>query len=393
MVRPPLLTWGALLLALVGLRQPFGLSADPRALPGLLNNHVRISYEEDSEKKNITGELVAERPGFGYLVLDSDGGLTAIDPKEFRSMDTLDTVLPITSATEMGQKLLALMPAGSQFIASEHFVVCFNTTETYARWNIDLYEKLYKSFHRFWKSKGVELVEPRFPLAALVFEKKADYVRYASQEFKGSENTFGYYHQGTNRLASYDLTGIEGMIPAGAKVNRVALISQILSRPEAERTVATIIHEACHQIAFNCGLQVRLGHNPLWLSEGLATFFETPDLRGGVAIGKINQHNYRNLLKYAPNRPGDSLTTLLLDDSRLRNSDTTANGYAEAWGLTHFLLQSKPKEFANYIRQLREIPIGVQPAGKERLDLFRDCFGQDINKLDREFAKHIQLMR
>ncbi|MBU6174791.1 MAG: hypothetical protein KGQ60_13360, partial [Planctomycetes bacterium] len=215
MVRPPSLTWGALLLALVGLRQPFGLSADPRALPGLLNNHVRISYEEDSEKKNITGELVAERPGFGYLVLDSDGGLTAIDPKEFRSMDTLDTVLPITSATEMGQKLLALMPAGSQFIASEHFVVCFNTTETYARWNIDLYEKLYKSFHRFWKSKGVELVEPRFPLAALVFEKKADYVRYASREFKGSENTFGYYHQGTNRLASYDLTGIEGMIPAG----------------------------------------------------------------------------------------------------------------------------------------------------------------------------------
>ena len=41
----------------------------------------------------------------------------------------------------------------------------------------------------------------------------------------------------------------------------------------------TVIHEATHQIAFNCGLHTRYADNPLWLTEGMALYFETPDLR------------------------------------------------------------------------------------------------------------------
>jgi hypothetical protein len=281
-------------------------------------------------------------------------------------------------------------------LATEHFLLCYNTTEAYARWNVDLYERLYRGFHRFWKSKGLELSRPRFPLVSLIFETKADYVRYASQEFQGSENTFGYYHQGTNRLASYDLTGVEGMIPSNLRVNRDTLVQQILSRPEAERTVATIVHEACHQIAFNCGLQTRLGANPLWLSEGLATYFESPDLtsKGGWGgIGKINQHNYSNLVQYLPTRPSESLTLLLSDDNRLRNGETMTQSYAEAWGLTHYLVQTRSKDFVKYLQRVREIPIGTQPSTRERLDMFRSCFGDDLTKIDRDFLRHLQRLR
>ena len=86
------------------------------------------------------------------------------------------------------------------------------------------------------------------------------------------------------RRATFDLTGIEGVLPPGAKVSREDLLAEIFSRPEAERQIATILHEACHQIAFNTGLQTRLGDYPLWVSEGIATFFEATDLRPEVCM-------------------------------------------------------------------------------------------------------------
>jgi hypothetical protein len=357
---------------------------------------VRIFFDDDGAEKSAVGELVAQRAGFGYLVLDECGVLTAIEPIDFIKMESTQQKLAPVTSKEMGERVLPRMPPGSKFVTSEHFVVCYNTSEAYARWNIDLFERLYKGFHRYWKSKGFELHKPRFPLVAMVFETKADYVRYASQEFKGSENTFGYYHQGTNRLASYDLTGIEGIIPPGMKVTKDLLVNQILSRPEAERTVATIVHEACHQIAFNSGLQKRLGSNPLWLSEGIATYFESPDLssKGGWGgIGKINQHNYKNLGSYIPIRAADSLTLLLTDDNRLRNGDTMTNSYAEAWGLTHFLLQTKSKDMVKYLQLIHETDYGVQASAKDRLELFRSCFGDDLAKIDRDFVRHLQRLR
>ena len=56
--------------------------------------------------------------------------------------------------------------------------------------------------------------------------------------------------------------------------------------------VATIIHEATHQLAFNRGLQARFADVPLWVSEGIALYFETPDLRnsrGWQTVGAVNR--------------------------------------------------------------------------------------------------------
>ncbi|MFN7840378.1 MAG: DUF1570 domain-containing protein [Pirellula sp.] len=349
---------------------------------------VRITYETAEGAKSITGELVAERPGLGHLLLGSDGVLVVVSPDQFESLEELSEPLSITPANELGGKVLEEMPVGSKFFTTDHYVVCYNTTETYARWNASLYEKRLTGFLKFWQSKGLKLQRPRFPLVAMIFATKDDYVAYAKQDFEGSEGTFGYYHQSKNRLASYDLTGVEGVLPAGVKVNRDALLSTILSRPEAERTVSTVIHEASHQMAFNCGLQTRLGDNPLWLSEGLATFFETP-----AGIGKLNTFNYANLLQTLPGRPQNALATLLVDDSRLRNAETTTIAYAESWGLFHFLVNANPKAMVKYLTLIRKLPIGSPTDSKERLELFQACFGDDLEKLERDFLKHIRKIR
>lgn len=357
---------------------------------------VTARFRIHGENYQVTGELLVDHPQYGYLILDSDGALAVIPPDSQVDLKKNSTPLVPTDAKELADKQLEFMPEGSKSIRTEHFVVCYNTTDAYARWNADLYENLYRGFYRFWKTKGIDLKEPRFPLVALIFESKDDYVQFASKEFASAESTFGYYHQETNRLASYDLTGVEGMLPVGAKVNRGLLVQEILSRPEAERTVATVIHEACHQLAFNSGLQTRLGANPLWLSEGLAMYFETPDLKtktGWRKAGATNYHNLYNFLEYAPSRSEDSLTLLLTDDDRLKTAENRKYGYAEAWAFTHFLLQSKAKEFTIYLREIREIPVGTSVSGKDRLDLFCKCVGKDLARIDRDFLRHVQRLR
>ena len=375
--------------------------AQPQATEGvaekpIIGSVLRVSFEAASQLRVVTGELVALDGAMGQLILDADGQLTAIAPNELKRVEELSEPLVATPAKELATKVLGLMPAGSKSIVTDHFVVCYNTSDVYARWNSELYEKLFKGFYRFWKEKGVELTPPRFPLVALVFETKEDYVRYASKEFAGAQHTIGYYHQSTNRLASCDLTGIEGSIPSKAQILRAELINQIISRPQAERTIATIVHEACHQISFNSGLQVRLGDSPLWLSEGLATFFESPDLasqNGWGGVGRLNKHNFVNLANYIPKRGADSLESLLLDDSRLRNGETMSSSYAEAWGLTYYLLKSKPKQFVAYMDGIREKPQGSRSSPKDRIELFRQCFGEDLGKIDKDFIRFMQVQK
>lgn len=366
----------------------FVLALQPPGEDSASSKVVRITFTTPQGTASKTGELVVERPGLGYLLLNSDGALEVVSPDQFESLEELSEPLSITPANELGEKILGEMPAGSKFFTTDHYVVCFNTTETYARWNASLYEKRLAGFLKYWQSKGLKLQKPKFPLVAMIFATKEDYVAYAKQDFEGAEGTFGYYHQSKNRLASYDLTGVEGVLPAGVKVNRDALLTTILSRPEAERTVSTVIHEASHQMAFNCGLQTRLGDNPLWLSEGIATFFETP-----AGIGKLNTFNYANLMQTLPTRGPDALATLLIDDSRFRNGESTTIAYAESWGLFHFLVNSNPKAMVKYLTLVRKLPIGAPADSKERLALFQACFGEDLEKIERDFLKHIRKIR
>jgi hypothetical protein len=81
-------------------------------------------------------------------------------------------------------------------------------------------------------------------------------------------------------------------------------INEMLSQPAAVPLVATIVHEATHQIAFNCGLQQRYADIPLWLCEGMAVYFEAPDLtstRGWRGIGRVNYPRLETFRKNVPN--------------------------------------------------------------------------------------------
>jgi hypothetical protein len=230
-----------------------------------------------------------------------------------------------------------------------------------------------------------------------VFDDQTSYETYARAELAGAaRSVIGYYSLRTNRVAMYDLTGSKGLQGAVRRFASTAQINTLLAQPGAERMVATIIHEATHQMAYNCGLHKRYADIPLWVSEGLAIFFETPDLRssqGWRNIGGVHASRLAQFRHYLSGRPPDSLRTLLADDSRFRQADTALDAYAEAWALSHFLIATRSKDYVRYQQQLGAKPLLIYDTPEERVSEFQQAFGEDLAALDAEFLRYVAGLR
>jgi hypothetical protein len=327
----------------------------------------------------------------GVLLLARDGALWPIAKEEL--VERRSDAKPFTplSRDELARQLAAELP-GFKAHHTQHYVIYHNTSPAYARWVGSLFEGLHKAFYNYWGRRGAELHEPAFPLVAIVFDGQPSYANYARAEIGDTANSIiGYYNLKTNRMTSYDLTGVE----AGglAERNAQARINQILSQPGAERTVATIVHEATHQLAFNSGLQVRFADAPFWVSEGIAIFFETPSpdsAKGWRNIGGVNRVNLVNFRKYLPRRPPGSLESLLIDDQRFKDSSTSADAYAEAWALNYYFLHIRSEAYVKYLTALAELKPLIDADPAARIKHFKQFFGEDLLSVENDFLRYMR---
>lgn len=355
------------------------------------------SDSQPAPKGAVRGEVVSELDEGRLLLLTEDGQLWTLEKDAIVSSSPSDTPFTPLTSDQIYEQFQQQLPGGFSVYKTRHYVLIYNTSEVYVKWVAELFEHLYRGFYNYWRSKGFRISEPRFPLVAVVFSNRPSYLVYAEREIgKSAEAMIGYYNMKTNRIVTYDMTGVDGVVPRGTRIASPAVIQQILSQPQAERTVATIIHEAVHQLAYNSGLQVRLADNPLWLSEGIAMFFETPDAnnpKGWGAIGKVNPHNMRLFAQYVPQRPADSLLTLISQDQRLRSSETSSQAYPESWALTYYLMILKNKQFVAYLKELAEQPpLAGESSERERIELFKKHFGADLTELDKDLINFYRRM-
>jgi hypothetical protein len=131
----------------------------------------------------------------------------------------------------------------------------------------------------------------------------------------------------------------------------------------------------------------------LWLSEGLAMFFETPDLtssKGWRTIGAVNRPRLVRFRQYLKTRYADSLETLIADDKRFRDTTTALDAYAEAWALNYFLINHYPEEYAAYLKLLGEKGPLLTDSPDVRVAEFRKAFGKELDELDREFQQQLR---
>lgn len=366
------------------------LGLAPWLVGGWEEPHLAIQLKTG---KAVQGRVVVEADDGGYLLMQADGALAVIQPEEIESQKEVGEPFAFQSSEEIKQRLLEELP-GFRVMATKHYVIAYDTSDAYAKWVGVQFEGLMSRFSQFWTTRKFKVKDPAVPLVALVFRSKESYETYATSEIgDAAKGMLGYYNVKSNRVWIYDLTGVESQLSGGQVVDRFELVNTILSKPEAERSVATILHEAVHQLAYNTGMQTRLAGNPFWVSEGLAIYFESPDFSNGGkgTIGAINRTNLERFQQFLPRREGEGrgLMQLLCDDQRFRQADQQSAAYGESWAFNYFLLERKRDKYVKYLQHLSKLaPLEVQTSRQRIADV--EKYLGSIKKLDQEFLEFVR---
>ena len=373
----------------------FLLVAIPTVACGIEN--VVIQRDSESQKRFLSGRIITEARDGGILLQTRDGFVWAIQPTEILERSTDDATFSPYSRKEIEEVLREEFPDDFRIHVTAHYVVCYNTSQAYAEWCGAVYEQLYRAFQNYWRRRGLDLHDPEFPLVAVVFRDQTSFQDYSEGELGDAvQSIIGYYSLTTNRVTMYDLTGIEAFRARYKRELTARELNFALAAPEMERTVATVVHEATHQIAFNCGVHERFADIPLWLSEGIAMYFETPDLRssrGWRNIGGVNYVRLHEFRQGMSKRPEEALQALLQDDQRFARTDEMAQAYPESWALVFYLIRKKPKPFVEYLRTVSQIKALIEDSPVKRLDDFRAAFGHDLERLDRDMLRSLSRLR
>ncbi|MDO4571397.1 MAG: DUF1570 domain-containing protein [Planctomycetia bacterium] len=352
---------------------------------------------ESGEKRTSLGRVVATATdGSMLLFQERTGEMHSITPDMVvRSLRDARPFEPMTP-DEVAKEYMEQLPGEFKLHKTAHYTILYSTSEEYARWAGILMERLYDTFESFWKKLGVDLAEPEFPLVIVIFANMREYHDFADDEMGGiGTDVIGYYNFMTNRVVCYDLSGSETYAPDRASKPFRSVISEILSRPQAKKQVATIIHEAVHQLAYNRGIAVRGGDTPLWFNEGIALYFESPNFSndyGWRGIGRVNPFRLPAFHDFLTRREPGELKIFLTDDSLFTQAETVGDAYAEAWALTWFLIRSRPKEYAEYMRTLAKKKPLVGDSPEDRLADFEAAFGPVLD-LDRTFTQRMKKVK
>ena len=349
-------------------------------------------------ERRLQGRIVVEAQDSSLLFEASDGRLWIIKADQLVNKTDNDEVAPSLTAAEMEKQLLGELPEGFKVHSTDHFIIAYNTEKSYAKWLGGVYEQLFKGFSQYWERKRkFELDEPKFPLVVIVFSSFEEYSAQVKRELEQDPGSMvAYYNLMTNRVIMFDLTS--NFRSAGNALDTDRKIYEILANPNALPMVATVVHEGTHQLMFNMGMQTRFADTPLWVNEGLAMFFETPDMdspKGWRTIGQVNPLRLANFRQQLGSRVGggESLKALLTNDMEFRDPQKTLALYAEAWALNYFLLTKHSKEYVAYLKVLSEKKPLMTDTPEQRLKDFETAIGLDLRTLDAEFIEYVQKLR
>ncbi|NNF42427.1 MAG: DUF1570 domain-containing protein [Phycisphaerales bacterium] len=285
-------------------------------------------------------------------------------------------------------------------------------------------ERSYEQFVRFVNRSGVRAVPPRHKLVAVVFNQRSDFQAFAKRDGTGGRIA-GYYRQPEDRLVFYHVESNENVAAARAELDRslseiddlykasrragsvgqradaAAMRAEMTRRMDRwhqragavdefarQQSISVTVHEAIHQLMFHTGVQSARVQHPLWLSEGLATMFETDEPH--LPFGPRHDYAPRRIGFYAiadrdlivPLRSFIGATPQQLTGTPA----ATVVLYHQAYALVSWLAVHEKRGFAEYLRRLNDLPAGV-PSASTQLATFEAAFG-DIERLERRWLRH-----
>lgn len=351
----------------------------------------RVTFTDaKSVTRTIESRVLLEAHDGGLLLEGRDGRLWNVTPKQLQTNEISNDAFRPLSADQLGEQLAKEVAefgikTPTQVVVTKHYVICSTAGRVYAEWCGTLFERLHDAFQTYWKDAGLELREAEFPLPAVVLRDRTEFAEFATKHDRpDAAQAPGYFSEPTNRVILFDLTA--GPNSASAKT-----AGDIRRKLDASPfNVATMIHEATHQLAFNSGLHTRYADNPRWLTEGMAMFFEVPDLdsrTGWKTIGRINaprMRDYREVIR-SP-REALPLADLIRSDGSFLKNDQSRAAYAESWALTFYLLKTRREETVSLLKTIQLKPRLIADAPDDRVRDFQSAFG-DIAELERDWKK------
>ena len=246
---------------------------------------------------------------------------------------------------------------------SAHFEVAHTLEATTAADLSQLLEVLYARYLEASRAAGFRPRVPAGPLPWLCLSDPLAFAPYAGPREGGMPaDDQSYYSACTNTVAL--LCAAEG--GAGQGTTGRSLVGFETWR---------ISHEVAHQMSFNTGLQTRGVLYPVWVSEGLATQFETHDPREGGFAGANPARQRRLAAAFRQGRLRPLGEMVVLTDPPT-DHEARLDVYAQSWGLVQFLSQREPRAFRRYLYTLAMRPSGRRPLAALQAE-FAAAFGPD----------------
>jgi hypothetical protein len=370
-----------------------GFAEEPNKIPRPVL--VRVSFRGDGDRvEHVEGRVLVTDQQGGLLIEDAAGAYWTVTADQLADRTDRKVPFEALNAEQLGAALREAAGMEAVVVTTSHYVIASRASRAYAKWCGALFERLRTGFLNYWDRAKLPLAPTDAPLPVIIFATRAQYAEYARNDGAAAlAEGFGYYSARTNRVVLFDLTSEGGGQPLGDSASRDEIQRRLSG---ATASIATVVHEATHQLAFNSGLQTRYADNPMWITEGLAMFFETPDLKsssGWQSIGKVNGYRLTMFRNGLPNRTADSLTTLIQNDDRFRDPEQLLPAYAESWTLVHFLASTRREKLVDYLQTIRAKPRLIFDAPETRLAEFQQAFGDDLEAIDRDFKKHAARLR
>lgn len=353
-----------------------------------------------------------------FWLMQTDGRIHELSVSKTNRFRQVSPKFSAASPTVIAGELKKELGKGYAVATSRNYIVAAGT-EAKARQFSNVLEETYRAFRHYFSVRGLKLSDPDVPLVAIVFTTQKQFSEYShADRVPGGVGLKGYYSPMSNRVALFEADEnvaerVPGESTAADRLSQLAsgAMSPVngepvnpfatLARPAVFGKVEgdlkdTLVHEAVHQAAFNCGLHPRLGPTPRWVVEGLATVFEAPGIRNSNATsGEKSRINPERLIwfgNYAQARRKErSLETFLSTDKAFESNPL--DGYAEAWALSFYLIEKRPRDYAKLLaRMMTRTPVEKFTA-TERLADFRETITSDITLLESDMLRFIKNLK
>ncbi len=367
---------------------------------------IEVQFAKDS----VQGKVVAHSEKHFWL-MSQDGRLRSMSTDSVHKYRQISPTFNSWSSSVLRDQLRREFSKPFSIVGTRHYVVCA-VGEQKARAYAETFEELFRTFQMYISVRGFKVSEPDFPLVAIVFADFESFAKYAKGEnVSVSKELKGYYLSTSNRIALYETPGGDMTqnvplvpqanfpgLPFAAAVDETNPLGLALSPVgqawgSFEGTLKnTLILEATHQVAFNMGLHSRIGESPKWVVEGLATVFEAPGIRNTSASTgskmRINRERFVWFGNYCQSRrKAKSLETFLSNDDLFKTS--TLDAYSEAWAFSFFLIETRPRLYAEYLKTIAARDPLRGYSAEARLADFTQTVSKEIPLLEAEFLRFI----